>query len=512
MKRSDSKNQLALPSSHSGTLRCSRTPTDPVFYTSLAIDRSQLHIAFFLASFGPRPFQAPTFIVDVFRHYFSLVSSNELDGPEDSSSLTTPVIFAVDALAQAYFGMANADVVSVQRSFHTYGRAIHAMSVRLAELKRGDSDCYDISEENWQHFVFFCLVMMFWELKMSPASRNWQHHIRGLAAVINLRGTDHAYSETNFGLLAFSRLYIILQTLSARQPSFLSNNDWRQRSPIRSAWLIEMRSVLDKAESPKFSTDFELYISTDSMMMDSTNIVSVMAQYDQLLTKMSTASREDDEDHGRILIELYDTTESILSRNEARLAYWDSNIREVSLSSWLSLHQDVAADPVAGHFWSSINGGDLQLYFDTVFSFRTMMEYHSIALYWMIVMSLRLLLSDMLTLMPKANAPGIPANPQQEIEHHRIQLMKYALKVLQVICYATLTESRAVAPFFLAAPFQLTIAVLERECKSLRAADGNEGSIRRCESLKSLAVRYLDWSVQNKIPVKVDLYSPWMAG
>lgn len=166
---STARSKMKKPdSSGSGTLTCSKTPTGPVFYTSPAIDRSHLHTAFFLASFGSRPFQAPAFIVDVFRHYFSLVSFNELDGPRNSSSSSTPVVFAVDALAQAHFGMANADAVSVRRSFHTYGMALHAMSVRLAELKRIDSEVYDISEEDWQHLAFFCLVMMFWEVCSIP--------------------------------------------------------------------------------------------------------------------------------------------------------------------------------------------------------------------------------------------------------------------------------------------------------------------------------------------------------
>ncbi|KAH6880656.1 hypothetical protein B0T10DRAFT_581188 [Thelonectria olida] len=460
-----------LQSSNSGALARSRTSADLVLYASPAVGRSHLHIAFFMASFGPRPFQAPVFIVDIFRHYFSLVSPHEHDDPKDSPSPSRPVILAVDALAYAHFGMANADAVSVRRSYQTYGMALHAMSVRLAELKRADSDFEGISEEDWQHLSVFCLVMMFWEVCSIPPLK--QSHIRGLSAAISIRDTDHEYSETNSRLLAFSRVFIMLQTLSARQPSFLSNHDWRQRSPIRSAWLIEMRSVLAEAESPKFSTDFELYTSADSMMMDATTIVSIMAQYDQLLTKMSTTSRLDNEDPGHVLSDLYSTTESILSRNEVRLACWNSNIREISLSSWLSLHQDVAADPISGHFWSRINGADVQPYFETIFSFRSMMEYHSIAVYWTIVMSLRLLLSDMLTLVPRTNAYGLSTNPEQMIESHRIQLMKYSLKVLQAICYSTLAESRAVAPF-LAAPFQLTVVVLERECKFLQAAGGIE--------------------------------------
>lgn len=131
-----------------------------VFYPSPAIDRSHLHIAFFQASFGTRPFQALGSIGHLFRHYLPLVSSNLLD----TSSPSTPVLFAVDALAYSHFGTANADSVSVQRSFVSYGMALQSMSVRLTEMKRADSDFHDISEEDWQHLAFFCLVMAFCEV------------------------------------------------------------------------------------------------------------------------------------------------------------------------------------------------------------------------------------------------------------------------------------------------------------------------------------------------------------
>ncbi|KAF3759885.1 hypothetical protein M406DRAFT_358638 [Cryphonectria parasitica EP155] len=137
-----------------------------------------------------------------------------------------------------------------------------------------------------------------------------------------------------------------------------------------------------------------------------------------------------------------------------------------------------------------------------------MMEYHTIILYWTILMSLRLLMRDMLALMAKMTAHELPAQPRQTIEDHRVQLMSYALKVLQAICYATLPESRAVTPFFLATAFQLTVAVLDQEHKSLQAAGSNQETIRRCGSLKSLAAHYLDWAMQNKIPIKLDFDAP----
>ncbi|KAJ5087927.1 hypothetical protein N7456_011543 [Penicillium angulare] len=498
IKTPDSANNLAQVSIFRA-LTGSDTMSDPVLYTCPSIERSHLHIPFFLSSFGTQPFQAPA-IADVFHHYFCLVSSNLRDDTTQSSSLRRPVIFAVNALAQGHFGAANTDPISVQRSLQSYTMALRSMSTQLAQLKCAGTGLRDISEDDWQHLAFFCMVMMFWELIMSPASRNWQTHIRGMASAIALRGTEHAYSKTNFRLLAFSRVFI---------PSLLPDNYWEQRYPKRSAWLNEMKEILEGTENPKFRANFELYTSTDSLMIEVNFIVSIMAQYDQLLTEQSFVT--DNQDSDQLLLDMYNNAELILSRNESRLEGWKAHVSEVTLSSWLSLHPEVGADPVSAEFWSIIHGGDTQPYFDTIFSFRTMMEYHALALYWTIVMTIRLLLSDLLTLMVKRASQKIPPNAEDMIKAHHAQLMKYSLNVLQAICYATLEKSRAVAPFFFASSFQLTVLVLDRECKYLQAAGKGEVEIRRCEGLKNLAMRYLDWASQSKIPVKMDLDSPWVS-
>ena len=155
------RNQSSPLTSEPPTLE---TDADSLFYSSLALDRSHLHIAYFLASFGTRPgepSQALGSLGHLFRHYLPLVSSNTHDG---SFSPITPVVFAVDALACSYFGAANVDPVSVRQSFHSYGMALQSMSVRLTQMKRVDSSFHALSEEEWQHFAFFCLVMAFCEV------------------------------------------------------------------------------------------------------------------------------------------------------------------------------------------------------------------------------------------------------------------------------------------------------------------------------------------------------------
>ena len=164
----DSADRSTFLSSESPTVQGSEingADSDLVLYPSPTIDRSHLHIAFFLGSFGTRPFQALGALGHLFRHYFPLVSSNESGSQTWSMSPSTPVVFAVDALAYSHFGTANADPVAVRQGFRSYGMALQSMSVRLAEMKRADSDFHDISEEDWQHFAFFCLVMAFWEVR-----------------------------------------------------------------------------------------------------------------------------------------------------------------------------------------------------------------------------------------------------------------------------------------------------------------------------------------------------------
>lgn len=234
-------------------------------------------------------------------------------------------------------------------------------------------------------------------------------------------------------------------------------------------------------------------------MADVTTVVSITSQFDQLFSQSSTATG---------LKTLYNQVEIILSQNEARLVRWKRIVSEIPLSLWLSLHQDMATDPISSGFWTSMNEPDVRPCFEHVLTFRTMLEYHSIALYWTIIMSLRLLLSDMLIFMVRSGIDGMPDNSREVIEDHHIRLMKYAVNVLQTICYATHTENRVVGPFVFATAFQLTIAVLERERSSLQAeAESDQHKIRSCDGLKNLAVQYLDWAMQNKIPVEIDLSS-----
>lgn len=229
-------------------------------------------------------------------------------------------------------------------------------------------------------------------------------------------------------------------------------------------------------------------------------ITSLVAQFDELLGSREALGT--DAEHGHFsdkLIHIYQAAESILARNEARLALWNTTMCEIQASSWSSLHH--VNDAASRHFWACISN-----VFDTVLTFRTLLDYHSVTLFWTIIMWLRLVLADLLTSIANQGATGVPACLQHKAEDHRIQLMKYAQKVVQSLCYAAQTESREVGPFVFVTAFQLAVVVLKRERKLLQAADDcDEAKLRRCDDLEGLVVHYLNWITEEKIPVKIDL-------
>ncbi|KAJ6789494.1 hypothetical protein PWT90_00295 [Aphanocladium album] len=466
-----------------------------------AADFSKIHISAFLTSFGSRPSQKLGSLSYLFRQYLPSATYSQYNPHQLPLNSTTPVILAVDALACCHFGMTNADTALIQRGCEIYGMALQSMSAMLAGMDFADVNFQSISEEDWGHVAFFCLVMTFWEMKMSPVAHNWGGHVRCLAEAISQRGNSHAYSESNFRLLASSRVLLTLQTLSSRDPDI-----WQQCSPIRSAWTGEVESALCEAHTKPFNaTDYELYHSVDSLMAEVGRITSIMSQFEQILESKCLNELPICQNYlCDRLAPLYNSACRILSDNEARLARWKIKICEVPLASWP--YRDQSPDPISSLFWSRMNERDLRPCFETVFTFRTMLDYQSVTLYWTVIILLRLLLADMLDLMRQYDEDLTAFDAQQQAEDHRIQLKKCALNVLQTICYATDTESRAVGPFVFVTAFQLATTALEREHEALqREASGDTTGLDRCDKLRGLALQYLDWATKNKIPVKIDL-------
>jgi len=137
------------------TVSTSRTASLPA---SPGITGSQLCIPFFLASFGKRPEQAPTYIGQLFEHYCALDEVDDNSSNDAPSSSAIPVTYAVHALARVFFGAAHGDRLSMRKSLDSYEKALRSMS---RWMTRKNLSC--LHEDDWQHLAFFCLVMAFCE-------------------------------------------------------------------------------------------------------------------------------------------------------------------------------------------------------------------------------------------------------------------------------------------------------------------------------------------------------------
>ncbi|VUC20611.1 unnamed protein product [Clonostachys rosea] len=470
----------------------------PPLYRSPSIDRAQLSAAFFMTEFATRFITTPHFMASLFRTYFSVGSSSGIINVGSRVSLSTPAVLAVNALAQGHFGRAKGDAVSVQQSFHNYGMALKSMSSSISALGLAGLALDSVCEENWQHFAFFCVVMTFWELKMCPVSTNWQSHIRALSDAIALRGEDHPYSRTNKQLIAASRLMIL---------GSLTPYEWRKRSTIRSAWLTEAKTTIYTSQDLIPSWGNEIYTFLDSLMESLPAMASLIGRYDQLVVNLLETGIVGNSELSQALVVLYREAEILLSQTELSATVWHTTVYEIPITDSQSSSNDGQEE--AKHrskFWDMFEQ-DLHSLFDTVLHFHSMHEYQAFTLYWTVVMSLHLQLSDMLSMMMAINSRHTPTEPGTEINRHRTQLVKYAENVLRAIAFAENVANRRLAPFFITTAFQMTTVVLEKECEVLRGEDGTLETIHRYEAMKALAWRYMKWGLQNKIPIKLDTTS-----
>ncbi|CAH0048164.1 unnamed protein product [Clonostachys solani] len=455
----------------------------PPLYRSPSVDRTQLSAAFFMTEFATKFLTTPHFMASLFRTYFSVDCYGTINAGA-SASLRLPAVLAVNALAQGHFGRAMGDAVSVQQSFYQYGLALKSMSSSISALG----------------FVDLTLP----GLKMCPVSTNWQSHIRALSDAIALRGEDHPYSKTNKQLIAASRLMISLESLSSRQLGSLTPYEWRKRSTIRSAWLTEAKTTIYTSQDLIPSRGNEIYTFLDSLMDSLSALATLIGRYDHLVIKLLQTGRVGDGELSQALIGLYHEAETLLSQTELSATGWQTMVHEVPITECQSNpsgDQEEAKDH--SKFWHMFEQ-DLHSLFDTLLHFHSMHEYQAFTLYWTIVISLRLQLSDVVSMMMAINSQFIPADPEKEIHRHRTQLVRYAENVLRAIAFAENVANRRLAPFFITTAFQMTTVVLEKECEVLRGEHGNLEIIHRYEAMKALAWRYMKWGLQSKIPIKLD--------
>ncbi|CAH0026991.1 unnamed protein product [Clonostachys rhizophaga] len=424
---------------------------------SPSIDRSQLHTSFFLAEFAEQLLPSSHFIADLFRSYFSISSSTS----SDQQPLSTSAVQAVDALAQGYFGRANGDLVSVKKSFDTYGVALRSMSTKIDELQAAHSGFHHLSEEEWQHMAFYCMVMAFWET---------------------------------------------LQALSSRRPGDLSVFGWRQSSPLPSEWVIEATASVKTNQDADSTIQFRVYSLMDSLLASASDISVVMAQYDQLLINMANPRWTSSDGLGQTLVDLYNVANVILSQIEGVSEDLGATMSELPYKDWLSTHQPPSSQDAGSirerEFITTI-GSDIHSFFPNILSFPSMNDFNTVAFYWTISILLRLLINDMLALMQDTKPEDMPENPQYEIDQHRIRLVHYAQSAIRAIPFVEAKENRSQQPFFMASAFQTAIAALGRECEYLRSQVSEEVTILGYASMKRIVERYMNWAQQRKILLRM---------
>ncbi|CAH0058228.1 unnamed protein product [Clonostachys solani] len=455
--RSKSKSPETQEAGRGTLILQSAAPSPSSLQKSPSIDRSQLHTSFFLAEFAEQLLPSSHFIADLFRSYFSISPSTS----SDHQPLSTSAAQAVDALAQGYFGRANGDLDSVKRSFNTYGVALRSMSIKIDELQAAHSGFHHLSEEEWQHMAFYCMVMAFWET---------------------------------------------LQALSSRRPGDLSVFGWRQSSPLPSEWVIEATASVKTNQDADSTIQFRVYSLMDSLLASASDISVVMAQYDQLLINMANPLWTNSDGLGQPLVDLYNVANVILSQIEGVSEDLGTTMSELPYKDWLSTHQPASnqdAGSIREREFITTIGSDIQSFFPNILSFPSMNDFNTVAFYWTISILLRLLINDMLALMQEVNPEDMPENPQYEIDQHRIRLVHYAQSAIRAIPFVEAKENRSQQPFFMASAFQTAIAALGRECEHLRSQVSEEVTILGYASMKRVVERYMDWAQQRKILLRM---------
>ncbi|KAH8645470.1 hypothetical protein BX600DRAFT_165220 [Xylariales sp. PMI_506] len=344
---------------------------------------------------------------------------------------------------------------------------------------------------------------------MSPKSHNWQKHICGLSRAIAMRGRNHKYSDANVKLIVGSRLLIILQALSSRQPVCFLTHKQQHKSPVSPAGLDVAAGVVDPCQDSAFPIDKNFYSLVDSITNIVTDLVVTMAEYDQLLIRSPSTIPEADVDFGKTLKVLYERAQTTLSRLDAVIGTVDPLMSEVPLNSYLSAHKVITGDPVLDDQFWTIAGRDIQTLFDKILSFPSMADCHTATLFWTAAMSLHIFIIDMLTVASSLNLNLTGANDlSEQIKKHRFRLMVYIRQVLQSIIFFELEENRKLSPFFLAVAFQMSEVVLERESEALRSEGAKDAEINECGKLQELTSRYITWATQTKIAIKMDINIP----
>jgi hypothetical protein len=122
-----------------------------------------------------------------------------------------------------------------------------------------------IDEEEVLQLMFACLYLTFWELAMNPQGTTWQKHVRGLGNILQWRGPQGFHSPRSLQVIILIRLFILLEAVSAKRLTILSEPQWyrfRNLHPSLLPWQptsnADDKSDPDTQVGPKHYLDFIL--------------------------------------------------------------------------------------------------------------------------------------------------------------------------------------------------------------------------------------------------------------
>ncbi|KAK0708140.1 hypothetical protein B0H67DRAFT_329697 [Lasiosphaeris hirsuta] len=444
-------------------------PTPNTVPESIAPDPLVVHVTFFLSQFTKNPPSEALIMLDACRQYLGLLLSR-------SSSAVSPVADAAEALVTNYFGKLNASCLLVQKSCALYARALNTLSIKLGEVQRVGIE--SVEEEEVLRLVFTCLFLAFWELAMNPDSSSWQKHIRGLAGVIEGRGPQGFKSLKSLQVVTMLRLFILLESISSRQPTFLSRQEWRRFRYFHARalpWVPSafITAVLDtngavEITGPKHYLDF----IADQLII----ISGLTAEFTQ---KRGCASCP------REWEPLIEKSLLVVQRLEIVLAHMHASIGTLAGEGDISKPEfdNISGSSTSqrGPFWGKP------------------LEYNLTSLCRSAAITLRMLMCDIIGEQQQTGG-------RVKLVEQRSALMAHVEAILQLIPYSSRGEIFESAPLCFVPAFGMAEAVLARELITLQAEGGNDSeNMKRCVAMEELIQRHLAFVLSKKILVKLDI-------
>ncbi|KAK1753334.1 hypothetical protein QBC47DRAFT_55395 [Echria macrotheca] len=431
-------------------------------------DPLPIYVSFFLSQFTKSPPPQALVMVHSCHQYLGHLLHRPLPGPNGSDC--DPLADAAEALVTNHFGRLNSLQEVVHRSITPYVRALRALSTRLSQVQR--VGIASIQEEEVLRLIFASLFLTFWELAMNPQTTTWQRHIRGLASVIESRGPKGFQSYRSLQIVTLLRLFILLEAVSSKRPTFLSSPEWRSLRFSQPHWPSDASAVVNMTQEigPRRFLDFVI----DQL----TTVTNLVAEFSDLrsgsIDTLTIAKL--DRMHCDGLLSL--------RQLEAALAYMEASFVAPFVSTGTATNHPQASRPATstkGPFW------------------ERPLEYNLTSLCRTTAVTPRLLLYD----LTEHRGRGLGMDYSQDLAMHGLALLRHVEAIITAIPYSSRGDIFGVAPLCFVPAFKVAKVVLARGSLVLPAKDVEHVT----ESYAQMSYRiqgHLDYVTSQKIAVGVD--------